>query len=139
LTTVAELDDEAASLTTALAEAKHSWTAAFSRAWGWRVIEVDRILKQLDAVLARHERAVDAYPNDLPLSKVKELLTSAQAAIERLAPPRSAYAVNCKVALKEHSPIEWHLEVLMGIVTASGRIIKPEMYKNLIDRSWRLV
>jgi hypothetical protein len=82
------------------------------------VIEVDRILKQLDAVLARHERAVDAYPNDLPLSKVKELLTSAQAAIERLAPPRSAYAVNCKVALKEHSPIEWHLEVLMGIVTA---------------------
>jgi hypothetical protein len=49
---------------------------------------------------------------------VQELITSAHAAIERLAPPESPYLTNCASAINEATNNQYQLEWLMGIVEA---------------------
>jgi hypothetical protein len=82
------------------------------------VIDTQPILRQLDSVLERYDEAKLHSFRVPPLPKVKEILTSAQAAIERLAPPGSAYRANCAAALGGDSADEYTLDVLIGIVAA---------------------
>ena len=78
---------------------------------------VDEILKQLDALVMRHSGFLEW--KEPPHRLLIGLLTSAQSAIERLAPPNSAYRGRCQETLQnEYSSESYKLERLMGIVEA---------------------
>ena len=78
---------------------------------------VDEILKQLDALVMRHRGFLEW--KEPPYRLLIGLLTSAQSAIERLAPPNSAYRRRCQESLQNEYSFESHkLERLMGIVEA---------------------
>jgi hypothetical protein len=83
------------------------------------VIATDQIVSQLDSLLYRYRSAFSGETRELPFGRVQELLTSAQAAIERLAPPGTAYLSNCSSAVRgEYITEQNRLEWLMGIVEA---------------------
>jgi hypothetical protein len=82
------------------------------------MIASTQIVLQLDQLLARYRVAVSSDADNMPFGRVQELITSAHAAIERLAPPGSPYLTNCASAIKETSNNEYQLEWLMGIVEA---------------------
>jgi hypothetical protein len=82
------------------------------------MIAGDQIVGQLDSLLQRYHIALSAGANEVPFGRVQELITSAQAAIERLAPPGSPYLANCATAVKETINNTYQLEWLMGIVEA---------------------
>lgn len=64
-------------------------------------------------------RLDDSDRNELETRRMKELLTSAHGAIQRLAPPGSPYTANCAEALGDgFSSDGYKLECLMGIVEA---------------------
>jgi hypothetical protein len=78
---------------------------------------VDAILKQLDALMMRHSGFLEW--KEPPAGQLIGLLTSAQAAIERLAPPNTSYRVRCQATLQdEFSGDSDKLERLIGIVDA---------------------
>ena len=82
------------------------------------MIASSQIVWQLDSLLARYRGAVVSGADKLAFGRVQELATSAQAAIERLSPPGSAYLANCVSAINETTNNEYRLEWLMGIVEA---------------------
>ena len=85
------------------------------------MIATEQILSQLKALIGRYRalRARDqAESRYLPGRQRTALLTSAQAAIERFAPPASPYVTNCRGVLESDSGAEYQLECLMGIVEA---------------------
>lgn len=86
------------------------------------------VLKQLSVLLKRYEQAERTLNETLNESSrdsswsprdLKGLLASAQAAIERVAPPSSPYRVNAKAILESvYSNEAYKLECLIGIVEA---------------------
>ena len=83
----------------------------------------DVIVQHLTALLERYSRA-DPSNSDWPereqwsLRELASLITSAQAAIERVAPPGSAYARRAADVLAEDTRNDIQLEHLIGIVDA---------------------
>jgi hypothetical protein len=83
------------------------------------MIDTQQILKQLDSVLERYYRVTqDSSADELSTPKMKELITSAHAAIERLAPPGSPYQANCAAVLGGDAADPYAVQVLIGIVAA---------------------
>lgn len=80
-------------------------------------IKNDQILKQLDALRSRYKAAVLTSHNIDDDFRNLELATSAQAAIERLAPPQSAYAENLSIIKNDYHYAK-QLPHLMSIVDA---------------------
>jgi hypothetical protein len=80
------------------------------------VPRVDEILKQLDALMMRHSGFLQW--KEPPDRQLIGLLTSAQAAIERLAPTDSPYRERCQETLQDGSADSYKLERLIGIVDA---------------------
>jgi len=82
-------------------------------------MKTNQIVKQLDSIMLRHSKAMldEDDPNaNLPTTKLTELLASAQAAIDRYAPPKSAYReeVNFATGVSE----SYRLECLIGVIRA---------------------
>lgn len=78
---------------------------------------VDEILKQLDVLMMRHSHFLQW--KEPPDRELIGLLTSAQAAIERLAPPNSPYRSRCQETLQHYYSVDsYKLERLIGIVGA---------------------
>jgi hypothetical protein len=114
-------------------------------------MKTDQIVKQLDALRSRYQKALKTFDglSELPTSKRKELLTSSQAAIERLAPPDSAYVTHSKYLEGTHE--DFRLESLMGIVEAlrhdysSGglapiqELIRAEVFDDFLEMSEHLL
>ncbi len=83
------------------------------------MLEGDQIVRQLDLLLRRYHDALQSGADELPFGKMKELVTSAHAAISRLAPPGSPYDANCaEIVNDEHIHADRRLQGLMGIVEA---------------------
>jgi hypothetical protein len=87
---------------------------------------------------------------ELSTPKVKELITSARAAIERLAPPASAYRENCAEILGRGTD-GYVVEVLIGIVAALRHdfeaggllpiqdLIRAEVFDDFLDMAAHLL
>ncbi len=80
------------------------------------MVRVDEILKQLDALMLRHGGFLRW--KEPPVRELVGLLTSAESAIERLAPSNSPYRARCQEVLKEGYLESDKLERLIGIVAA---------------------
>jgi hypothetical protein len=115
-------------------------------------MQTDQIVKQLDALRSRYQKvlkACDGLTERLSTPKRKELLTSAQAAIERLAPPDSAYAEHSQEVKDANE--DYRLETLMGIIEAlrydyaSGglapihELIRAEVFDDFLEMSEHLL
>jgi len=115
-------------------------------------MKTDLIVKQLGALLSRYQkalRALNGRHTELTTPKIKELLTSAQAAIERCAPPGSAYLAQ-SIRVK-NSGDEYRLECLMGIVEALRHdykagalapiqeLIRAELFDDFIEMAEHLL
>ncbi|HEY3384730.1 MAG TPA: hypothetical protein VGK32_23460 [Vicinamibacterales bacterium] len=115
------------------------------------MMDTDAILKQLDSILQRHFQAVNSDADPIPASRINELLTSAEAAIQRLAPPGSAYLSRGSEALKANGADEYRLELLMGVVAALRHdlevggllpiqeLIRAEVFDDFLDMADHLL
>lgn len=114
-------------------------------------MNTNKIVKQLDSILDRHTAALleSDNPGQLPTSVMKELLASAQAAVDRYAPPDSAYRVEADVDY-EASPL-YRLDCLIGVVKALSQdykagalapiqeLIRAEVFDDFLDMSEHLL
>jgi hypothetical protein len=118
------------------------------------VITSEPIVKQLELLLRKYKRAKDlaeASESYWATKDLKAFLTLAQAAIERLAPPGSAYGANYREALKYDSHDTYRLECLMGIIEAlrddykSGalvpiqELIRAEVFDDFLEMAHHLL
>jgi hypothetical protein len=110
---------------------------------------VDEIVKQLDALLLRHGGFLQWQ--EPPARMVVGLLTSAQAAIERLSPPDSPYRAQCWATLQEGNAEAYKLDRLMGVVEAlrddykAGALapiqslVRAEVFDDFLDMAGHLL
>jgi hypothetical protein len=126
--------------------------AASCRLAPTKSMKTDQIVKQLDALRSRYQKALKALPSTadgLPTSKRTELLTSSQAAIERLAPPGSSYLAHSNQVQEPND--DFRLESLMGIVEALRHdyadgglapiqeLIRAEVFDDFLEMSEHLL
>jgi hypothetical protein len=114
------------------------------------MIDTATLVRQLDSILDRYSRISDSDTASAA-SRVHELLTSAQAAVERLAPPGSAYQTRCSDALQANASDEYRLELLIGVVAAlrhdfeAGgllpiqQLIRAEVFDDFLDMAEHLL
>src|SRR5262245_46825717 len=90
------------------------------------------VLRQLGLLLEKYMSAAYAAKESnggWEPRTLRALLTSAQAAIERVAPPNSAYLTNCQEILAEKESDPYKLACLVGVIEslrddyASGALI----------------
>ena len=82
------------------------------------MIQTESILKQLDSVLARYSEFLGFETEEWSRATVNELLTRSHAAVQRLAPPGSAYLARCAEALEASGSDVYRLELLVGVIAA---------------------
>jgi hypothetical protein len=112
-------------------------------------MRTNQIAKQLDLILKRYRKAVAEEPNSPPASKRAELMASSAAAIDRYAPPNSAYlAYVSSVADYEE---QYRLPCLMGVVEALHQdykagaltpiqeLIRAEVFEDFLEMSEHLL
>lgn len=114
------------------------------------MVRVDEILKQLDALIMRYNSFLEwKEPRTRDLVG---LLTSAQAAIERLAPPDSPYRAKCQDTVQsQYASDSYKLERLMGIVGALREdykagalaplqdLVRAEVFDDFLDMAQHLL
>lgn len=113
------------------------------------VVTLEPILNQLNNLIERYEQAEASRQT---VRTLKNFLTSAQAAIERLAPPGSAYLVNSRILLGNIYSDEGSLLAgLMGVVEAlrndyeSGaltpiqELIRAEVFDDFLEMAQHLL
>jgi hypothetical protein len=115
-------------------------------------MKTDQIVRQLDALRSRYQKALKAFDGlseRLPTSKRKELLTSSQAAVERLSPSGSFYLTHANELQDANE--DFRLESLMGIVEALRHdyadgglapiqeLIRAEVFDDFLEMSEHLL
>ena len=115
---------------------------------------MEQIVRQLDTLLERNRSAwqqLQHLDDEIPPSLVRGLLTSAEAMIERLAPPDSPYVRNATSILESSSHDPYKLEMIIGIIEAlredyaAGtlvpvtQLIRAEIFDDFLEMSEHLL
>ena len=118
------------------------------------MVTTELVLRQLGSLLEKYMSVAYAAKesNDgWEPRTLRALLTSAQAAIERVAPPNSVYLTNCKEILAEKESDPYKLACLVGVVEAlrdnyaSGalvsihELIRAEVFDDFLEMAQHLL